>query len=66
MLVLCSTDSSTSPSALDDPYHLAFRGLGSGPYRAALESARGLHPLACHHRQVLKVDQSLANHANQI
>jgi hypothetical protein len=43
-------------SAPDDPHHLAFCVLVSRPYRVAPESTRGLDPLACHHRQVLKVD----------
>jgi hypothetical protein len=56
MSVLCSADSPTSPSTPDDPHDLAFRGLGSGPCRAAPESAQGIHPLVGRHRQVLKVD----------
>jgi hypothetical protein len=66
VLVLCSTNSPTRPSALDDPHHMAFCGLGSGPCWATPEGARGLHPLTYRHQQVLKVDRGLANHANQV
>jgi hypothetical protein len=45
MLVVCSTDASPSPSALDDPHHVAFCGLGDRSGWTPKEGAWGPHAL---------------------
>jgi hypothetical protein len=64
--VLCLADSPTGPSTLDDPHHLVVRSLGTRSGWTTKKGAQVLHPLACHHRQVYKVDRSSIDFHDQI
>ena len=66
MLVLCPIDPSTGPSSPDDPHHMAIHGLGAQSGWTSQEGARGLYALACHRRQVYKVDRGLTDLRDQV